>query len=195
MIFFGGVLFPWFFTILYPFVGIFSFEWVVSSSRFTGFLWQRQFFTSQLNFVFWACLWWCAWPDGTCYFGLFGGEAMVWALRMRIGVCLCLKTFGSKCWLESLIRWGCRMSSAVAWILWPDLLDIQGRDVICSTICCRTGPTTSRFILWKLEYPEFHAMKQWVLLCKQAKSLAVLSSRATVLKTVEWATQLPMCSG
>ena len=122
-------------------------------------------------------------------------EAMVWALRMRIGVCLCLKTFGSKRWLESLIRWGCRMSSAVAWILWPDLLDIQGRDVICSTICCRTGPTTSRFILWKLEYPESHAMKQWVLLCKQAKSLAVLSSRASVLKTVEWATQLPMCSG
>lgn len=143
-----------------------------------------------------GCVWgWCPWSDGTCYFGLFGGEAMVWVLRMRIGVCLCLKTFGSNCWLEFLLRWGCRMSSAVAWILWPDLLDVQRRDVICSTICCRTGPTTSRFILQKLEYAEFHAMKPSVLLYKQAKFLTVLSSRATVLRTVEWATQLPMCSG
>ena len=115
--------------------------------------------------------------------------------RMRIGVCLCLKTFGSKCWLEFLLRWGCRMSSEVAWILWPDLLDVQGCDVICSIIYCRTGPTASRFILWKLEYAEFHAMKPWVLLCKQAKLLTVLPSRATVLRTVEWATQLPTCSG
>lgn len=87
------------------------------------------------------------------------------------------------------------MSSAVAWILWPDLLDVQRRDVICSTICCRTGPTTSRFILRKLEYAEFRAMKPSVLLYKQAKLLTVLSSRAIVLRTVEWATQLPMCSG
>ena len=39
------------------------------------------------------------------------------------------------------------MSSEVAWILWPDLLDVQGCDVICSIIYCRTGPTASRFIL------------------------------------------------
>ena len=130
----------------------------------------RDSFSPVSSTVYSGCVWgWCPWPDGTCCFGLFGGEAMVWVLRMRIGVCLCLKTFGSNCWLEFLLRWGCRMSSAVAWILWPDLLDVQGRDVICSTICCRTGPTTFRI----------YSLKAWVcwIPCHEAISFPLQTSK------------------
>ena len=113
----------------------------------------RDSFSPVSSTSFSGCVWgWCPWPEGTCYFGLFAAEAMVWVLRMRMGMCLCLEAFGSNCWLEFLLSWGCRMSSAVAWILWPDLLDVQGRDVICSTVCCRTGPTTSRT----------YSLKAWV---------------------------------
>ena len=159
----------------------------------------RDSFSPVSSTSFSGCVWgWCPWPEGTCYFGLFAAEATVWVLRMRTGACLCLKAFGSNCWLEFLLSWGCRMSSAVAWILWPDLLDVQGRDVICSTVCCRTGPTTSRTYslkAWVCWNPRHEAISCKAIICKEAKSLAVLSSRATVLRTVAWATQLPTCSG
>lgn len=122
LVFFGGVLFIWFFMILefLPWC-LHFFNNYFPLPDFKDSLWQKQFFSTQLILGFWTCLlvsffdrwsllsvYFCVkpWPSSEVERGLLLNENN-WKRLLA--------------WF--LIKWSCRMGSTFAWFLWSSLLD------------------------------------------------------------------------
>ena len=170
---------------LIPYIGICTFE---SSSRLYRFALAETVLHQSAQLFFGGCV--CA--GDVLGLNGWGESTELWGWGWG-GMCLCLKIAVKDCWLNFLSWWSCKMGSTVAWILWPDLLDDQ--DLILYIVQDAAGqdPVPVQLVVWKPVSPG--QVKPSVLLCKQGKPGTVVPSNTAVLRTVEWVTQLPVCSG